>query len=106
MCVESIRYLEPHYLELSICPTIFLVSSALLSLFSILYLKHTFEINTFKHTYKEYIRKFWSNVYLFLFLHSNMLVKQKLTVKSLGEKIQALKHLESDLSNKEVSVEY
>lgn len=35
-----------------------------------------------------------------------MLVKRKLEVKSLGEKCQALKDLESGLSNKKVTKKY
>ena len=48
--------------------------------------------------------KIWSNVYVFLFQHSNMLVKQKLKIKSLGEKCLTLKDLQSGLSIKEVSI--
>ena len=55
---------------------------------------------------KKYLRKFSSNVYLFLFQHSNMLVKQMLNVKSSDEKCQALKFLESGLSNKEAAKKY
>ena len=56
--------------------------------------------------FKEYIRKLWSNVYIFLLQHNNMLIKRKLEVKSLGEKCQALKDLESGLSNKKVAKKY
>ena len=44
---------------------------------------------------KEYIRKLWSNVYLCVLQYKNMSVKRKLNVKSLSEKCQALKDLES-----------
>ena len=49
---------------------------------------------------KEYIRKPWLNVYLFLFSHKMVSVQQKLNVKSLSEKYQALKDFESDLTKK------
>ena len=47
---------------------------------------------------KEYIRKPWSNVYLFLFQHNKVSVQRKLNVKSLGNKYQAFKDLESGLT--------
>ena len=51
---------------------------------------------------KGYIWKFWSNVYLSLFQH-NMSVKQRLKLKSLGEKWQVLKDLESAISDKNIA---
>ena len=61
-----------------------------LGLFSICY-HQLFHFTHSNVQRKEYIRKLWSNAYLFLFQHNNMSVNQKLNVKSLGEKYQALK---------------
>ena len=55
---------------------------------------------------KEYIQKLWSNVYLFLCQQNNISVKWKLNAKSLGQKWQALKDLESSLNNKKVAKKY
>ena len=70
-----------------------------LGLFSIRYLQR-FHFTHSNVQIKEWIRKLLLNVYLFLFQHNNMLVKQKLIDKSLGEKYQAVIDLISLLQSK------
>ena len=113
---KSVRYLELRSLELSLCRTIFSVSSVIFGLFPIGYLEHeVFEwIILFISGIRMLITaltKLCSEVCSFFFFNilsdSNMSsVKRQLSVKSLGEKCQALRKLEKRLSNKDVVEKY
>ena len=72
--LKFVRFLEPRYLKLSLCQTIFSVPSALFRA----------EFHSLSRMFSlirmltEYIRKLWSNVYLFLFQQNNMSDARKL----------------------------
>lgn len=96
--VNSFGMLNPVISNFHYVRTIFSAPSILRAVF------HPLSRAILFHSLKCWKRhsKIWSNV-CFLFQHSNMLVKQKLKIKSLGEKCLTLKDLQSGLSIKEVS---